>query len=360
MTVGIVRSNLEDVKSNIKLLFEKINYRPSKNKVFLKPNIVAPQPPETGVITHPVVISALIEIFQEWGYEVVLGESSSVAQNTQRVLELTGYLDLAQHYNIDFVNLEKAKRIECEWKYGKIKLPEIVFTHEYINVAKMKTHIVTKVTLGLKNQKGLLLPSDKRKFHLEHELEEAIIELSNVISPDLTVIDGIIALEGDGPGRAGTPIDMGLLVAGTNVVEVDNIASYLMGFNHGEVNHIPKVDGISTVGIDREQVKREFVRPKDNQVVLGKFRFFNMRACSGCIERFAAGFGISDKSKFTQMVDVLSGQDAEIQCHKHNVVCFGDCTKEFALKNSLPYIGGCPPEITKVSTIPELIKEKEV
>jgi uncharacterized protein (DUF362 family) len=79
-------------------------------------------------------------------------------------------------------------------------------------VAKLKTHIQTGVTLGLKNQKGLLLSEDKKRFH-KRDLSGCIRAPSVVARPDLTLVDGIVGLEGDGPWRRGTPKEMNLLVA---------------------------------------------------------------------------------------------------------------------------------------------------
>ncbi|NRY61550.1 DUF362 domain-containing protein [Clostridium beijerinckii] len=359
MSVGIVNSQLEDVKDNLKKLFGLINYQPKKKKIFLKPNIVAPQPPETGVITHPLLISALVEIFQEQGYEVVIGEGASVAQDTQKVFDMTDYSSIAKRYGIELINLDKAERIECEWKYGKLKLPKLIDTHEYINVAKMKTHIETKVSLGMKNQKGLLLPNDKRKFHLKYYLHEAVNELSKIVTPNLTIIDGIIALEGDGPGRAGDPLDMGVLMAGTNLIEVDNVAYRIMGFDKDEIDYIPIYENIQTVGLNIDDVKREFKKPKDKYASFKNINFYNMRACSGCIESFAAGFARADKSKFMKPINVLAGKEAKLNSNINETICYGDCTKKFASEYSLIHISGCPPQPIQVVNIPNMLNGKD-
>jgi uncharacterized protein (DUF362 family) len=356
MAVGIVKSHYGHVKSSLLKLFEIIEYSPSKNKVFIKPNIVGPHPRETGVITDPSVIAALIEIFIDKGCEVVVGEGSSVAQDTDFSAKKSGYTDMLNSYGIDFINLNNAPRRNVEWKYGTIKLPEIVFTHEYIDVAKMKTHLTTKVTLGMKNQKGILLPEDKRNFHLKYNLPDAIMELNKVVSPALTIIDGITALEGNGPGRAGKPVDFGVLIAGNDVVETDNAAIKLMGFVPGEIEYIPVINNIDLRGEAIDNLKRNFLRAEENQVHLGKLCFHSMRACTGCIELFAAGFGMADKSKFTEPVDVYAGRDVAV-CSAHNVVCFGNCAKKYAEKNGLPFIPGCPPKPPAVSTIPDLIHQ---
>lgn len=355
MAVGIINSSLENVKDQVRLLFKQIDYTPQKKQVLIKPNIVAPVPAERGVITHPAVVAAIVEYLLGFGCEVVIAESASVAQDTSLVFQMTGYAELAKKYKIDLINLNNAPRLKRKWKYGTIELPEIIFSHEYINVAKMKTHIGTRVTLGIKNQKGLIPHSDKKSFHLHYNLDEAILALTEVISPALTVIDGIIALEGDGPGGAGKPVDMRVLVAGKDIFEVDNVGIQLMGFQPGEVEHIPVLGKIDIIGVSVTEVKREFVRAKRHQLHLDNTLFYNFRGCSGCNERFAGGLKRADKSRFTVPVNVLAGLEVKIPDNGFPSICFGDCTKKFALEHSLPHISGCPPEIDLVANIPDLL-----
>ena len=355
MSVSIVRSKLENVKDQIDLLLKQINYSPQKKQVLIKPNIVAPVPAERGVITHPSVVAATIEFLLDHNCEVVIAESSSVAQNTSAVFQMTGYSEIGKKYGIDLINLNEAPRVKKEWKFGFIELPEIIFSHEYINIAKMKTHIGTRVTLGLKNQKGLIKHSDKKKFHLYYNLDEAVLELSKVVSPSLTIIDGIIALEGDGPGGAGKPVDMQVLLAGTEVLEVDNIASQVMGFQPGEIEHIPKIDNIDIIGIPLQEIKRDFIQAKRDQLILDNINYYSFHGCSGCTERLAGGLKRADKTNFSFPINVLAGIDPKIPNNDYPSICFGNCTKTFALKNSLHHISGCPPDMEDVAKIPALL-----
>lgn len=355
MSVSIVKASLDNVPGRLKVLLEQINYRPVKDRIFLKPNLVAAVPPDRGVITHPKVTAAIIEYFQDLGCEVVIGESSSVAQNTRKVFEMTGYCALAQRYGVELLDLNESTRVRHKWKYGELAIPEIIFTHEYVNIAKMKTHIGAQVTLGIKNQKGLLSNAEKKRFHVQYFLNDAVAELGSVLCPDLTVIDGIIALEGDGPGGAGTPVpDMEVLVAGKDVVEVDTIASRIMGFEPGEIKHIPVRDHVDVVGVPLEQVQRRFKRAKDNHLTIQQMRFFSMRGCSGCTERFTMGYRMLGPERFRELkIDVVAGVSPQVQCPHRPIVCFGDCTRAFAQEHQLPYVKGCPPDPALMASILE-------
>lgn len=342
MTVAIVRASNENVLDKFIELLTLINYKPKRRQIFIKPNIVAAQPPETGVITHPVVIEALLRYFQ--GYEIVIGESSSVAQDTDRVLELSGYAALGARYGARVVNLDKVERVRVPWRFGEISLPAMVSTHEYINVPKMKTHVSTVVSIGLKNQKGLLPAQAKRAFHLKWGLHQSIAALAQVIKPSLTVVDGLIALEGDGPGRAGAPVPMGLLLAGTDAIEVDTVAARIMGFGPGEVPHLADRTDFNTVGLEIDEVRRGFRRARQDHFLFGHVNVHLMRACSGCIEAFAAAFARADKSVFKQRVDVLMGFDTDPAPADHGAICyFGNCTRKTAIRMGSEFVPGCPP-----------------
>jgi uncharacterized protein (DUF362 family) len=356
VSIGILKSNIKNVNGRIVNLMKLINYIPLKGKVVIKPNIVAAVPPERGVTTHPLAVEALIKYLKEFGCEIVIAESSSVAQNTDRVFEVSGYSDLAKKYNIDILNLEKAEKVKISWKYGEILIPKIMYDYEYINFAKMKTHIGTTVTLGIKNQKGLLNNAEKKKFHIKYDLHEAIFELSKVIKPDLTILDGIIALEGDGPGGAGNPINLNVLVAGKNLYEVDNVALKIMGFESGEVGHIPIVNEINCVGDDISEVRYKFKRAKKDKLELKNIKYFSFKSCSGCNERVAIGLKRFRRAEDLHL-NIIAGKEPRFIKSDNPIVCFGDCCKEFAEKNSLFHVKGCPPDMNSISYIYDEFKE---
>jgi uncharacterized protein (DUF362 family) len=137
-----------------------------------------------------------------------------------------------------------------------------------ISAAKMKTHMATKVTLGMKNMFGLLPDKFKGKFHM-NGISKVVVDINTVIKPALTVIDGFVAMEGRGP-TDGTPVKMDLIIAGKDVVATDATAARVMGFDPHEISHIRtaaqkglgNIDNIEIVGSKLEDVKRVFKRSK--------------------------------------------------------------------------------------------------
>jgi hypothetical protein len=239
----------------------------------------------------------------------------------------------------------------------QLSLPTYLATHEYINVAKMKTHVQTGVSLGLKNQKGLLLASDKRRFH-RLGLNDCIRALSEVARPDLTIVDGIVALEGDGPWRYGTPLTMNLLVGGTDVVEVDNVCLALMGFSHGHAPHIPVLESVATVGMAVEDVRRDFVFGFRGSFVYRNVHEHLNDSCSGCNLSLYRAIRAVRNSKLRKLhfyyrgvwrrLDVVMGHCEDLPPGHGKVICVGDCSRTLAEKHRLPHARGCPPAPERV------------
>ena len=239
MTVAIVRATMDTVDQAMATAIQLLAYKPTKDAFFIKPNVADAGPVDQGILTHPRVVEAFLRLYP--GRKAVIGESGIVGRDSRSALEKTGYREMANRLGAELVDLEQAERFAAPWREGTIKLPTLIRTHEYINIAKMKTHVQAGVTLGMKNQKGLLHFADKKRFHMTG-LDACIRQLGEIAKPDLTIVDGIIALEGDGPWRFGTRKDANLLVAGTDMVEVDNVCLRLMGFPPEHAGHIPHLD----------------------------------------------------------------------------------------------------------------------
>lgn len=353
MTTAIVRATLDDVPQRVAEALALIGYQPHKDAIFIKPNVPDYGPPDQGLYTDPRVVEGLLQAFS--GHSVVIGEGGIIGRDMGKAFQRTGYAELARRYGAELVDLNEVERMKVEWEFGQLELPVLLRTHEYINVAKMKTHVQTGVTLGLKNQKGLLLPADKRRFH-RRDLNACIAALGQAVQPALTVIDGIIALEGDGPWRYGTPKPMGLLVAGENIVEVDNVCLRVMGFPPEHAPHIPVCQTMNVVGLSIEEVTQPFAFG-----YRGYFRYKNVYeyitdSCSGCNWTLYYTTRLIKASWWRRLkflyrgtwrrLDIVMGHAHELTglpAGHGKVVCVGDCARKYAAQHGLPIARGCPP-----------------
>ncbi len=367
MPVKIAKAEKYDVKLLTPLIrdaIEALGLNLRGKTAILKPNIVIPAKPKSAIITHPAVVDAMINVLKEIGFEdIVIGEGAGLGADESSVFETSGYKKLDKK-GVRLVNLNKAERVEIKWKYDTLKIPKIIADADlYVNLPKMKTHGQTTVTLSMKNQKGLLSNADKMKFH-KWGLQEPLVELAKVVKPDLIVVDAVEAMEGEGPLR-GKSKNVGALVVGTNLVEVDMACCEIMGINHNEVEHIKigtrenicpeKPDLPGDIG----DVKTSFKRANENYGhILNVYSWRNPYACSMCIDSFSLAvksavrnpkYWLTFIPKFAYLalfkrIDIIQGFHAKIPDEHGRIICLGDCTKKIAEESGFVYVKGCPPK----------------
>lgn len=360
--VGIRKASLTELEGQIEELLHLVGYRPAREKVLLKPNLVVASPPEAGDITHPRVIEALIHYFQKRGIQVVVAEGTgifSTEKEFERLLKATRYDAIRDRLGVPIINLEQVEREEVPWPYGSIPLPALLKDYEYINVPTMKTHLQATVSLGVKNQKGLIPMKTKKVFH-KKDLHSCILELSQVVQPALTVVDALYCVEGTGP--TGPPIGqvkrMDLLVAGTHMMAVDNVCVRIMGFEVSEVGHLRPVNQIQVLGEKLEDVQSPFQRPmaffsRDHFVV-----HMDEKACTMCTVSFYKALSKIlntpelreelEKRKDLSDVHILMGPVEPPSDLGTCALCVGDCATKPAKKAGLPLIKGCHPDYKEV------------
>ena len=189
--------------------------------------------------------------------------------NADKAFEATGMDKMCEQYGVKCINLRHEKdKVKIPIPHGEclkyITVPRIVTESALISAAKMKTHMATKVTLGMKNMFGMLPDKLKMKYHARG-ISKVIVDINTVIKPHLTVIDGFVAMEGKGP-TDGTPITMNLILAGKDAVATDATGARVMGMDPHDISHIRtaaqkglgNIDNIEIVGAKLDDVKHEF------------------------------------------------------------------------------------------------------
>jgi len=243
------------------------------DRALIKVNFISTKTYETGVTTDPLVVEGLLHKAQEVFDQVFVVESDASMTNANKACEVTGMKDVCDRNEVDFLNLREEKdqiklHIPESETLKAIKVPRIVVDSAIINAAKMKTHSVTGVSLGMKNMFGLLPDKMKFKYHFKG-INKVVVDINTVLKPKFTIIDGFYALEGPGP-TSGTPVKMDLLIAGKDVVAVDTIACRVMGIDPTEIYHIKRAyekklgemdeAKIRVVGSRIDEVRKHFRR----------------------------------------------------------------------------------------------------
>lgn len=286
------------VRDSLLKCLKDIDFKFKKNQtILIKPNILSANSPEKAVTTHPSIIEELCKILKKYDSEIYIGDSSAI--NTDKALDESGMKNLSKYAKV--VNLEDYDKIYFTTSAKNIKYPlsKLVFDVDLvINVAKLKTHSLTKVTLAVKNLYGCIPGRTKAYLHNKlakiNDFSEFLLENEKFISPQLNIIDGVYGLEGEGPGTAGDKIFAGIILASTSARAIDIVASEKVGFKASEIltNNLSKINtnDIKIIG-DAKDINLKFKKPKSTKLTFSpliKMLFpdlkigFNNEVCKKC------------------------------------------------------------------------------
>ena len=200
----------------------------SGKKILLKPNLLSAKDPEKAVTTNPAVFEAVIKVFANDNKELFYGDSPGFG-SPKKVAQKTGIFDIGEKYGLKMGDFTTGKTVS--FPEGRTcKNFEIAAAaleaDSVINICKMKTHQLTKITGAVKNSLGLVYGLNKAGFHAKYpdalSFSRMLIDLNLLLKPALHIMDGVIAMEGNGPG-AGDPRHMGVIIASKDPVAVDSL-----------------------------------------------------------------------------------------------------------------------------------------
>jgi uncharacterized protein (DUF362 family) len=225
----------------------------TEKPILIKPNYINSHHPSTGITTDSRVIEGIVKFLKDRGKEnIIIGEGSGWA-DTFEAFKTAGVDAVAERWNVKLVDLNKDDFVEVHppnpLSLKKVKLAKTALESLIISVPKLKLHRIATVTLGLKNMMGAL--ASKGSMH-HGSLNKNIADLASVLKPSLTVIDGIIA--GEGHETSGNPVEMNLVIAGTDPVAVDAVGAAVKGLGTCDL------EKTSVLGEPIEKVKRKFRR----------------------------------------------------------------------------------------------------
>jgi uncharacterized protein (DUF362 family)/Pyruvate/2-oxoacid:ferredoxin oxidoreductase delta subunit len=272
----LVLESLKEIKFDLK------KYR--NKKILLKPNLLGPFEPKEAITTHPIFMQAVAEIFKKVTNKITIADSSDQAYGRDdKVLETTGMNQVAKKLkiktemfkakNIIFLKSEKNQILKQVAIQSEIKNFDLI-----VNMPKLKTHMLTGLTGAIKNIFGLVPSYYKREYHIKgntpKKFSSILVDIYNVIQPKLNIIDGIVALEGDGPSRAGKPIKINVILTSDNAIASDLIAAKILGFENVLTNQFALERNL----IDKKDIKvigeiklKNFEKPSHIKQVVAPF-----------------------------------------------------------------------------------------
>ncbi|MBI3837344.1 MAG: DUF362 domain-containing protein [Planctomycetia bacterium] len=215
-------------------------------KVLLKPNLVEPSRLAPQMTTHPAVILAAAEVFRGWGAHVVVGEGPGHVRDTEMALIESGVDEALDTARLEFADLNYSQLgwVKNSGRASNLKgfyFPRQVIEADLIvSMPKMKTHHWVGYTAALKNLYGVI-PGikygwPKNVLHYAG-IPESVYDINASLPKTIAIVDGILAMEGDGP-IMGSAKPMGLLVIGGNSTAVDATVGRIMGFDPARISYL--------------------------------------------------------------------------------------------------------------------------
>ncbi len=195
-------------------------------KVLIKPNFLAPAKPDRAMTTHPMVLRAVVEYVLQRGAAPLVADSPGMG-TFERLLREGGYAEALRGLDVELRPFRESIQVDIGEPFGKIAIArEAMEADAVINLPKLKTHAMMMLTLGVKNLFGCIVGLAKVQWHMRsgvnrHLFARLLVQIYRAVNPAVTLVDGILGMEGQGPGRSGTPRRMGLLVAGASAPAVD-------------------------------------------------------------------------------------------------------------------------------------------
>lgn len=316
-------------------------------RIGLKPNLVVAKPSTSGATTTPGLVEGVIEYLQSHGYRnISILEGSWVGDKTSTAFKVCGYEEIAKKFNVPLVDTQKdSYRAYKAGKYNINVCNSVMGIDYLINMPVLKGHCQTQMTCALKNLKGCIPNSEKRKFHT-WGLHEPIAYLNKIIKQNLIIVD---ALMGDlNFEEGGNPVQMDRVFLGQDPVLIDSYAAGLLGFVASGIDYISMANqiGVGEMDLSKANVvelnKADINKPVFvNQGVAGTLAQYieENNACSAC---YASLIHALDRMKGTGHLKRFKGKISVGQGFKgvsqEGIGC-GNCTKGFT-----SHIPGCPPK----------------
>src|SRR5512133_2317082 len=231
------------LKKGLELLGGAQQFAHPGEKILVKPNLLVGDPPAKCVSPYPSVFRAVLEQFKETGAQLSFGDSPAVG-STKFAARQAGLLPVAEELGVSVADFQNSRTVSFP-DGNLIKqftlANGVLEADGLISLSKMKSHALTRITGAIKNQFGCVPGVLKTEFHSSLPnatvFAKMLVDLNLLIKPRLYIMDGIIAMEGNGP-RSGTPKPMNVILMSTDPVALDSTVCRLINLDETLVETI--------------------------------------------------------------------------------------------------------------------------
>lgn len=263
---------MDKITEGVALLGGLESFIPKGGTVLLKVNLIGPLPPESAALTHPALVRAVIRLLKPLGCTVWVGDSSGGAIGgkalTGRSLKVSGIAQAAEEEGAIVQNFDREGVAEVATASGGTMYlaKPALRADAVINLPKLKTHLMALYTGAVKNLfgcvPGLVKADYHRKAQSAREFGEVLCEINKHIRPVLTIMDAVVAMDGQGP-TTGRPYSAGRLLISADPLALDAVGADMIG---RDIRSLPAYaasvrEGIGEADLARIEVCGDYSAP---------------------------------------------------------------------------------------------------
>ncbi len=244
------------------------------DRVLLKPNLLTGARPTKECVTRPEIVYCVAKLVQEAGGLPFLGDGPAFG-SARGVAKANGYLPLVEELKIPIVEFsgQRYKTVGDEFDHLLLS-KEVMNADVVINLPKVKSHVQITLTMGVKNLFGCVPGKMKAWWHMEagkdaDRFGQMLVETARTISPNLTILDGILGHEGNGPS-GGEPRELGLLAASADVFALDRA---IVAVLQVDPDRIPTVRMARRLGLCPELEAIEFPLSRPEELAIEDWKW---------------------------------------------------------------------------------------
>lgn len=230
----VIEPMAEDIRQNVEHIMATLAPQTFAGAtVLIKPNMVGPSTPDLGHTTHPGLVRAVVRACRDRNAQVIVGDNpGGLTRSARTVAAATGIEDASEGCFAPIS--ERVVEKTGEDTGFPIIVSRAVLEADYvINLPVFKTHVGTIVTGAIKNTFGYVAGACKARLHLlardSQTFARTVCDIYRVRPPDLNIIDGITAIEGNGPCHGGRQRRLGKLLASRDALAADSVMIRMMG-----------------------------------------------------------------------------------------------------------------------------------
>lgn len=320
--------------------------------ILVKPNIRSAHKPESAKTTHPFTLGLILRYLKEhYSNRIIVADSSIIGIDTYKAAEVSKILQTCIEYQVEFMDIRNYGFVEIPIRIYPytVEISKIVISEDiyFINMPKLKSTYGIPLSLSVKNLKGLLSDKSKLDFH-SYGLDELLLELHDIIKPDMNIIDGYYSLSLD------KALPTNIIICSRLYSDLDAFIAKQVGIDNNlmkymEDNRLSQRYAVVKKGnytplsdIKLEIVSREDFLSSYNVELFGR----PCSSCTGCL--FKALKKCNSKINLTLASGSLSKQDVQKLKKVENKVVIGNCAIKALNENENTVIKGCPPLISDI------------